>query len=76
MNMQRHFLLLATVAAITLASAQQFAPTAAPPILARKAPSPSRISPAYGVTATFPGSYRRHLVRVRSEICRAKRGLA
>src|SRR6266481_5379638 len=30
MNMQRHFLLLATVAAITLASAQQFAPTAAP----------------------------------------------
>src|SRR5260370_20646419 len=30
MNMQRHFLLLATVAAITLASAQQFAPTAPP----------------------------------------------
>src|SRR5258708_23618830 len=30
MNMQRHVLLLATVAAIPLASAQQFAPTAAP----------------------------------------------
>jgi len=31
MNMQRHFLLLATLAAITFASAQQFAPTAAAP---------------------------------------------
>ena len=30
MNMQRHFLLLATLAVITLASAKEFAPIAAP----------------------------------------------
>ena len=65
MNVQWHLLLLVTLAAVvTPASRQQMAPAAAPANIG-KAPCPSRISLAYGVTGIFRGSYRQHRDLVR-----------
>ena len=66
---RRDFLLLATLAAatasVTAVFGQAVTPTVGQPAAVRKAPHPSRISPAYGVTPIGPASNRRHPALVR-----------
>ena len=66
---RRDFLLLATLAAaaasVTAAFGQVVTPAVGPTGSVRKAPHPSRISPAYGVTPIGPASNRRHPALVR-----------